>query len=106
MSAPRLFRQFVSILGLVDRKTSFLELWADENKAICPTSSSSRLVVLPVDADIIVYLLVFGDHISAVPSLTQSLAEALATPCCILRECAERGYEFEKLLGRLKRYVH
>ena len=71
MSAPRLSLQ-LSILGLVDRKTSFLELWVGEDNA--------RLVVLPVDADIIVYLLVFGDHISAVPTLTQSLAEALATP--------------------------
>jgi hypothetical protein len=62
----------VSILGLVDRRTSFLELWVGEDNA--------RLVVLPVDADIIVYLLVFGDHTSAVPTLTQSLAEALATP--------------------------
>jgi hypothetical protein len=62
----------VSILGLIDRKTSFLESWVGEDNA--------RLVVLPIDADIIVYLLVFGYHTSAVPTLTQSLAEALATP--------------------------
>jgi hypothetical protein len=30
---PPLSRQFVSILGLVDRKTSFLELWAGEDNA-------------------------------------------------------------------------
>jgi len=30
---PGLSRQFVSILGLVDRKTSFLELWAGEDNA-------------------------------------------------------------------------
>jgi hypothetical protein len=28
---PLLSRQFVSILGLVDRKTSFLELWTGED---------------------------------------------------------------------------
>jgi hypothetical protein len=33
------------------------------------------MVVLPLDADIIVYLLVFGDHTSAVPTLMQSLPE-------------------------------
>jgi hypothetical protein len=32
MSARRLSRQ-LSILGLVDRKTNFLELWADEDNA-------------------------------------------------------------------------
>jgi hypothetical protein len=30
---PGLSRQFVSILGSVDRKTSFLELWAGEDNA-------------------------------------------------------------------------
>jgi hypothetical protein len=30
---PHLSRKFVSILGLVDRKTSFLELWAGEDNA-------------------------------------------------------------------------
>jgi hypothetical protein len=81
----RLSRSFMSILGLVDRKISFLELGLDKHNArfarrAHQLGSRSRLVVLPVDADIIVYLLVLADHTSAMPTLTQSLAEALATP--------------------------
>jgi hypothetical protein len=79
----RLSRSFVSILGLVGRKTSFVELGLDKDNARFARRAhqlGSRLVVLPVDADIIVYLLVLADHTSAVPTLTQSLAKALATP--------------------------
>jgi len=64
----------------VDRKTSFLELWQVKTTLDSPYELIITIVVLPVDADIIVYLLVCGDHTSAVPTLTQSLAEALTTP--------------------------
>jgi len=76
-------RQFVSILGVVDRKTSFLELWVSEDNARFARRAHQlgpRLVVLPVDADIIVYLLVLGDHLQPCQTLTQSVAEALAMP--------------------------
>jgi hypothetical protein len=69
--------------GVVDRKTSFLELWVGEDNARFARRAHQlgpRLVVLPVDADIIVYLLVFGDHLQPCQTLTQSLAEALVTP--------------------------
>jgi hypothetical protein len=62
------------------QKTSFAELGLDARFARRAHQLGSRSVVLPVDADIIVYLLVLADHTSAVPTLTQSLAEALATP--------------------------
>jgi hypothetical protein len=75
--------RFVSILGLVDRKTSFLELCLDEDDGRFARRAHRlglRLVVPPVDADIIAYLLALADHTSTVPTLTQSLTEALERP--------------------------
>src|SRR5439155_27306286 len=103
----RLSRQFVSVLGLVDRKISFLELCAGEDNArfarqahhhdeLC---SRSMLISSFTSWSL-------ATTLQPVPTLTQSLAEALASPCCILRECEECGYEVEKLIGRLTRYVH
>jgi len=71
-----------------------------------PKLPQSCVVVLPVNADIIVYLFGPGRPHFRRANVGAVVSGSIGNVVMHNRDYAERGYEFQKLPGKVKRYVH